>query len=107
MGLHRVKSTFEEDGTEDNDLQQTLSDNVLPHVSSDQTLKLRVGLSGEKLIGGRLGGQCQGGQGVHDEVDPQHLDGTQRGFFEDCGSGKGEDEGTDVYGELELQEFAD
>lgn len=70
--------TSEENGAEDDDLQKTLHDDVLPHLGSEQVLEAWVGFALQQLIGGRLGGQRQGGQIIQDEVDPHHLDGQER-----------------------------
>lgn len=103
----------EEDGTlvdeeeEDEELEEGLADDVSEHESGDQGLVLSVGDSVEELLGGELGGEGEGGEGIHDEVDPEELDGGERGLTEDAGGGEGDDEGDDVDGELELEELTD
>lgn len=80
----------------------------------------------EKVIARVLGGQRQGGQGIHEEVHPQHLDASQRGILkvmqkmnvsygssenhiainrENGCSHEDQHHGNDVDGQLELNEL--
>lgn len=72
---------------EDNSKYQTLVDSVenddSPHLGSNDVLFSRVGHSLQQLIGGRLGGQGKGSKGIHDQVDPQHLDRSERRSLQD------------------------
>jgi len=47
--------TFEENDTEDEDLEETLTDDKFPHLIGDQTFSFGVGLSLEQLVCGWLG----------------------------------------------------
>ena len=55
-------------------------------------LTLGEGRDGEQAGIWRLGGQRQAGEGVHDEVHPQHLQGERQGMREK-GSEKGSESG--------------
>ena len=77
-GLNREGNTFEEEYTEDTDLNQTLTDDEFPHLISDEAFTLRVGLSFEQFITRRLSGKSERSKGIHDEVDPQHLNRVER-----------------------------
>ena len=54
--LNNNFSTFEKDGTKDNDLKETLHDDVFPHFRGDQVFEFTVGFSGKEFVCGRLGG---------------------------------------------------
>jgi hypothetical protein len=55
-------------------LIETLADNVSPHGCSDYLLISCIGFLEEKFIAGGFSGEGKGCEGVHDEVDPEHLD---------------------------------
>ena len=99
--------TFEEDSAEDYDLEEALTDDVFPHLRGDQVLEFGVGLAGQKLFSWRFGCEGQWGHGVHNEVDPQHLDGAQRWLLQHCSTCKGHDKGTAIDSQLELQKLPD
>ena len=50
-----------------------LSENVLGHGSWDEGRGPAVGFPQQEVGGRQLGGERQAGQGVHDQVHPQHL----------------------------------
>lgn len=54
-----------------------MAQDVLHHGPGDQGLVATVRFTQQQRLGGRLGGQRQRRQSVHDEVDPEHLDGFQ------------------------------
>lgn len=58
--------TFEENDSEDDDLDNTLTDNILPHVGSDQTFVSGVGLTEEEFIGRRLSSKSKRSKSIHD-----------------------------------------
>ena len=64
-------------------------------------------LSSKELVTWWLGSEGEGGKGVHDKVDPQHLNGVKGGFSQNGSSDEGHNEGDEVDGQLELQEFPD
>mmetsp|Transcript_30056 Transcript_30056/g.70192 ORF Transcript_30056/g.70192 Transcript_30056/m.70192 type:complete len:475 (+) Transcript_30056:222-1646(+) len=91
----------------DGELVYRLEEDVAPHVPVDKRLVAPVGLAVQEVGGGGLGGEGEGAQGVHDEVDPQKLHRLE-GCPEAQDGAKGADgEGDDVDGELELEELAD
>lgn len=54
-----------------------MAQDVLHHGPGDQGLVTAVWFAQQQRLSGRLSGQSQGCQSVHDEVDPEHLDGLQ------------------------------
>lgn len=52
-------------------------------------------------------GECECSKGVHDEVDPKHLDAGEGRLFEDDAPHEGHEDGHDVDGDLEGKELAD
>jgi hypothetical protein len=80
--LNKQKYTFEENGSKNNDLKRALSNNVLPHVRGNQILETRVRFSFEKIIAWRFSGEGERSKSVHNEVDPQHLNGAEGRFLE-------------------------
>ena len=54
---------------------------------------------------GRLPGEGQTAQGVHYQVDPEHLGNGHRRVDADKGSQKGDAHGAEVHGQLESEEF--
>ena len=102
-----MMGTFEEDSAEDDYLEEALTDDVFPHLGGDQVLEFGVGLAGQEFFGWGFGCEGERGHGVHDEVDPQHLDGAQRRLLQHCGTCEGHDEGAAVDGQLELQKLPD
>jgi hypothetical protein len=63
-----------------------------------------VRLLQEELGGGVLGRECERGEGVHDEVDPEELHDVERRLAAGDGGDEGDDERDEVDGELELGE---
>ena len=51
-----------------------------------------------------LSGESEGCEGIHDQVDPEELDGVQRGLAEDDDAHEHDEDGAEVDGDLELQE---
>mmetsp|Transcript_41237 Transcript_41237/g.62755 ORF Transcript_41237/g.62755 Transcript_41237/m.62755 type:complete len:204 (-) Transcript_41237:1946-2557(-) len=70
----------EDDSEEHECLEETLSQDVLDHPLRNDVLLLSVGRSLEQVVLGLLSGEGQGAERVHDQVDPQQLDGLQRGL---------------------------
>lgn len=54
-----------------------MSQDIFGHGSGDESLGSAVRLPLQQLHAWQLGGQRQRGQGVHNQIDPQHLDGLQ------------------------------
>ena len=84
-----------------------MEDDKFPHLGGDKAFSLGVGFSLEEFVAGGLGGEGEGGEGIHDEVDPQHLDGIEGRFPQDGSSHEGHHQGHKVDGQLELQELSD
>ena len=74
--------TREEQGEDDGELVDSVAQDVLHHGAGYEGLLAAVGLPQEQGLCGGLGGQGQGGEGVHDQVHPQHLHGFQRRVLE-------------------------
>jgi len=64
-----------------------VTQDVLQHGPGDQGVVAAIGLPQQQGLGGRLGGQGQGGEGVHDQVHPQHLHRFQGRVLEKAGYG--------------------
>ena len=71
--LNSGGNTLEEDGAEDGNLKQALTDDELPHLVGDESFSLGVWLSLEEFVTWGFSGKGEGGEGIHDQVDPQHL----------------------------------
>lgn len=80
--------TGEEQSEDDDELVHALAQDVLHHGAGDEGLVAAVRLPQQQGLCGRLGGQGQRGEGVHDQVDPQHLHGFQWRVL-DAGGGTG------------------
>ena len=85
----------------------TVEDDSSPHLRSNDVFVSGVGHSCQKFIKGWIGGQGQSCKGVHDQVDPEHLNWGQRGFLQNWGAHKGHHNGYSVNGQLELKELPD
>lgn len=97
----------EDEDADDNDLEDGLPDDVFHHVSGNDVVVAAVRLAFQKLVSRSLGSESKGGKGVHDEVDPQHLDRGEDLLADETGPDEGNDHGYYVDGELELDELAD
>ena len=84
-----------------------MAEDVAPHFIGHQCLLASIWLAFEELGGGALSGQGKGGEGVHDEVHPEQLQGTHGTLTDADGGDEGEQNGHHVDGELELQELGD
>ena len=73
-----ARGTCKEDGKDDGQLVDGMTNDVLHHRPRDQRLRASVRLAFQHLLRRQLSGQRQRRQRVHDQVDPQHLDGFQR-----------------------------
>ena len=88
----------------DDELADGLADDHLAHAGIDERGCLLVGLAVQNGWRGRVGREGQRGEGIHDQVYPEQLNGVEHRFLFVAGNGghKGEDDGGDVDGELEL-----
>ena len=96
----------EHDDHKDNDLVDSVAENVSPHDGRNDKVVLLVWLSKENVIGWWFSGKGESAEGIHDQVNPEHLDGSKWGILEDDRSEENDEHGDDVNGELELQEFS-
>lgn len=94
----------EEDGQNDDCLEDGLAENVLNHLSGDDVFLLSIWWPHKQLWLRCLGGECEGSKGVHDEVDPEKLDGGKWTLLEYQGADEAGEEGDYVDGQLELEE---
>lgn len=85
-------------------LEDCLADDHLPHVDGDEGRLLALWQSVKDLLGRGVRSERKSGKGVHDEVDPQELDGGEDGFHVGIGDGgdEGEENSSDVDRDLEL-----
>lgn len=65
--------TSKEQGEGNGELIDGMAQDVLHHGSGDEWLVSAVRFAQEQGFGGRFSGQSQRGQGVHDQIDPEHL----------------------------------
>lgn len=77
-----------------------------PHLGRDEGRGLAIRLAVERLGIGRVSGKGEGGERVHNQVDPEELHGRKNRFFVGGGDGGdvGDDDGRDVDRELELSD---
>jgi len=91
----------------DNDLEGGLSNDVSPHSRSDNSFEPSVWLSLEEFGGWSFSGKSQSSHGVHDQVNPKHLDGFQRRFSLGNSTNESDDDSNHVDSQLELDELSD
>ena len=77
--------TSEQQGEDDDELVHGVAQNVLHHGPGNERLVAAVRFTQQQGLGGRLGGQSERRQSVHDEVHPQHLHGLQRRILQEEG----------------------
>mmetsp|Transcript_122122 Transcript_122122/g.182408 ORF Transcript_122122/g.182408 Transcript_122122/m.182408 type:complete len:718 (+) Transcript_122122:85-2238(+) len=88
-------------------LPRAVEHHVADHRLREHRLVTRVRLAREEGSRRVLRRQREGGEGVHDEVDPEHLYCVERGLGEDGSSHTGQRARRDVHRQLELEELAD
>jgi len=98
--------SLEEEEKEPGDLVNRLENDVSPHNLVDNHVGL-LGREATDVCMRRLSGEGKSGESVHDQVDPEHLCGGERGFVEDASTCEDDEHGDDVNGQLELKELAD
>mmetsp|Transcript_11063 Transcript_11063/g.26857 ORF Transcript_11063/g.26857 Transcript_11063/m.26857 type:complete len:727 (-) Transcript_11063:1527-3707(-) len=97
----------EDQPAEDHQLPRGVQNHVLDHGLGEDAAVARVWLPEEQRARRILGRESERGEGVHDEVNPQHLDGGERRLGEDCRPHTCHHDRRDVHRELELEEAAD
>ena len=60
-----------------NNLIDGLTKDISPHDTIDEVLVSAIGLSLEEFIFGGFSGKGQRSKGIHDKIDPEHLDGSE------------------------------
>ena len=97
-------TTGEVEDEDDGELVDVLPHDLLPHRSGDKRLILALRRAVQDLLRWWVCGECEGGESVHDQVDPEQLDCTKRRLHllaVDSGN-KGQDDSSDVDGNLKL-----
>ena len=95
----------EGDGEQDDHLVDGLSHDVFEHVAVDHVLVFGVRRSIEQFGSGRLRGQSQRGQTVHDQVYPQHLDRAHYLLLQNQSPDQGRQDGHQIHSQLKLQKL--
>ena len=83
-----------------------MSENVSPHDFSNDGSVLVIWLSLKDRVIRSFSSQSKSGEGIHDQVDPEHLNGSQWGFSKDGRSEEDDEHGNNVDGKLELKELS-
>merc|ERR1740117_1496512 len=100
-------SLADEDNNGDYDrLVDGVSENVSPHDFSNNGSVLVIWLSLKNGVIWWLSSQSKSGEGIHDQVNPEHLNGSQWGFSKDGRSSEDNEHSNNVDGKLELKELS-
>jgi len=100
-------SLAQENDQGDNDrLVDGVSENVSPHDFSNDGSVLVIWLSLKNGVIWWLSSQSKSGEGIHDQVDPEHLNGSQWGLSKDGRSKEDNEHSNNVDGKLELKELS-
>lgn len=99
-------SAEEEKQQKPDHLVEGLKQDVSPHDGIHDQVRLLRGHSLQNSLTRRLSGESESGEGVHDQVNPEHLSGGEGRLSEDAGTGEDDEHSDDVDGELELEELA-
>jgi len=99
-------ATPEEEDEKDDDLEDSLANDVSPHDGVDNHVSLSGGLADKNCIAGGLSSEGKSSESVHDQVDPEHLSRGERRLAEKASTGKDNEHSNDVDGQLELKELA-
>ena len=106
LETEKLGSVDEKDHQNDK-LIKSLAKDVSPHDSVNDLLGLAGRLAIHKGIMGWLSSKCEGSKSIHNEVNPEHLDGSERWILEDHGTSEDNDQGGNIDCELELEELPD
>jgi len=107
VALRDKEFSPEADDHEDDGLPDGVVHDVLHHLAGHKVIVLVLRLALQESFSGGTSGKSQGGQRVHDEVDPKELDGVEGGLLHDARTAKGDGEGNEVHTQLELEEALD
>lgn len=97
----------ENEGDHHQHLVDRMPNDVLFHQLRDDAIVTGVGFSEEQLFVGVFGRERKGSEGVHNQVDPQHLNGFQDFLLQKGRAHKGTEHSNDVDCQLELKELSD
>ena len=118
--------TIEEDTKHHSQLVEGLAEDILGHGGGYQRRGSAVRFSQQQVWSWKLCGESKAGEGVHDQVDPEHLNSLQdkpvrrgrggeaggRHYLEwtvlyGTGSNERNNDGNNVHGQLELEKLGD
>lgn len=102
---HLGAGKVERDG--DGELEYDLADDHLPHIEGDQRSRLLLRGTVEYTIGGRICGEDDPGECIHEEVHPEQLDGREYRLHLRVRdrADESEDHGSDGHCDLELEKL--
>jgi hypothetical protein len=97
-------STGEVEHEDDSELVDVLAGHLLPHGRGDEGLVATLRWAIQDPVGRRVGGEGEGGEGIHYQVDPKELNGSENGLHLVVvhGCDKSKDDSRDVDGDLKL-----
>ena len=84
-----------------------MPENEQPHSTGYQGFLAPVGFPLQELVGGRFGGESKTSKSIHDEINPEELDGTEGRVPNTEWPDENQSDGNNVYRQLELEEFWD
>ena len=67
----------EQEDVEYYELIHRMPENEQPHSTRYQRFLAPVGFPFQELVGGRFGGKSKASKSIHDEINPEELDGTE------------------------------
>ncbi len=79
-----VIRTNKEQSEDDDELVDSVSEDILRHGARDERLVATVWLPLQQRLSGRFSRQGQRCKRIHDQVHPQHLHGLEGGVLERC-----------------------
>lgn len=88
-------------------LEDTLAKDISDHDSSNELTLLTIWLTEQEVVSRLLSTQCKGGHGIHDQVHPQQLYGSQRSTESGHSTKECYNKGDNVDSKLELKELSD
>lgn len=103
-----IETEVEEERAEHNNLEDSLSNNIAQHNRREDRICAGLGLLIKEGISRFLSGKSQGGEGIHQDVDPEQLKST-KGLSSWRANHRAYDDnenGTDIDDKLELKELA-
>ena len=83
---------------DDDDLVDRLSEDHLDHVSGEESCSAGIWFPIQQRYRGGVGSEGESSEGVHDDIDPEQLNGSENGFL--LGRGDGRDKGNNDSGDV-------